>query len=334
MTRGLSRRGALRTFATLSVAALVQSCAGIAAPVPTKVRRVGYLGGGVAAQIATNGETLRRALLDLGYVEQRDIVIDVRAADADLSRIPALFAELVALPSDIIVTTGSPAALAARQTTTTIPVVFVRASTPVRQGLVASLARPGGNLTGISAASVGPKQIEFLKALVPNLKRVAVLWNANNPGAAIQLGDIEEGARSLNVRLEAFAIHDAQELSRALEKIATSLPDGLLIAPAFNIAFDVKLISNFAIDAKLPHVFSSDLPWAAAGGLVEIGANSAAEMQRAAVFVDKIFRGARPADLPVELPTKFDVILNLTTAERMGLAIPPIVMAQATEVIR
>ncbi|TMB80978.1 MAG: hypothetical protein E6J52_00125 [Chloroflexi bacterium] len=163
---------------------------------------------------------------------------------------------------------------------------------------------------------------------------MSVLWNANNPGAAIQLGDIEEGARALDVRIDAFAIHDAQELSQALEKIATSLPDGLLIAPAFNIAFDVKLISNFAIDAKLPHVFSSDLPWAAAGGLMEIGANSAAEMQRAAVFVDKILRGARPADLPVELPTKFDVILNLTTAERIGLAIPPAVLAQATEVIR
>src|SRR5207249_1460322 len=201
MTRGLSRRGVLRAFASLSAAALVQSCAPTAVPNGVRVKRIGYLGGGVAAQIA--------------------------------------------------------------------------------------------------------KQVEFLKAVVPNLKRISVLWNANNPGAAIQLGDIEEGARALDVRIDAFAIHDAQELSQALEKIATSLPDGLLIAPAFNIAFDVKLISNFAIDAKLPHVFSSDLPWAAAGGLMEIGANSAAEMQRAAVFVDKILRGARPADLPVELPTKF-----------------------------
>ena len=250
MTRGLSRRGVLRAFASLSAAALVQSCAPTAVPNGVRVKRIGYLGGGVAAQIATNAETLRQSLVALGYVEGRDIRVDTRAADADLSRIPALFEELVALPSDVIVTTGSPAALAARQATTTIPVVFVRASTPVRQGLVASLARPGGNLTGISAASVGPKQVEFLKAVVPNLKRISVLWNANNPGAAIQLGDIEEGARALDVRIDAFAIHDAQELSQALEKIATSLPDGLLIAPAFNIAFDVKLISNFAIDAN------------------------------------------------------------------------------------
>jgi putative ABC transport system substrate-binding protein len=335
LSRLVSRRDFIRLIGTCGAAAAVAGCAAPSATAgTTKLRRIGYLGGGVRAEVTTAGETFRQALRGLGYVDGEHIVIELRAADTVLDRVPGLAAELLSLPVDVLVTTGSPAALAARRATGTIPVVFMRASDPVGQGIVASLARPGANITGVSAVSVGPKQLEMLRTLVPGLKRVAVLWNANNPGAELQLREIQAAANELHLSLELFAIHNPEELTIALDTIALARPDGLLVAPAFNIAFDRSQIPTFAASLRLPQVYSTDVPFVAAGGLMAVGSNFAAEAGSAAVLVDKILRGARPADLPVQLPSQIDFLLNVSAAERIGLKIPDSVLRQATEVLR
>jgi len=322
--------------ATVGAAAVFAGCSEQPAAIraTAKLRRIGYLGGGVAAEVTTASEVFRQALRDLGYVEGDRIVIELRAADTMLDRVPGLAAELLALPVDLLVTTGTPAAVAARRANSTTPVVFMRATDPVAQGIVASLARPGSNITGVSAASVGPKQLEMLRTVVPGLKRVAVLWNANNSGAELQLHDIQGAARELDLSLEPYAIHNLDELKVALDRIAAARPDGLLIAPAFNIAFDRSQIPNFAASLRLPQIYSTDVPFVAAGGLMAVGSNFAAEARSAALLVDKILRGARPADLPVQLPSQIDFVLNVSAATRIGLSIPESVLRLTTEVVR
>ena len=335
MSGPISRRDFVQLIGAVGAGAMLAGCAAPLATTPraTKARRIGYLGGGVSAQVTGDSETFRQALRDLGYVDGADLVIELRAADTVLDRSPGLAAELLGLPVDILVTTGTPQALAAQAATSTIPVVFIRVADPVGQGIVASLARPGANVTGVSAASMGPKQLEMLRAVVPGLKRIAVLWNANNPGA-VRLRDIEDAAHALNLSLETFAIHNPEELNVALDKTARSRPDGLLVAPAFNIAFDRGQIPNFAASIRLPQIYSTDVPFVAAGGLMAVGSNFASEQRSAAGLVDKILRGANPAELPVELPTQIDFLINLSAAERIGLTIPESVLRQATQFVR
>jgi len=230
---------------------------------------------------------------------------------------------------------GSPNALAAKQATTAIPIVFLRVTDPVAQGIVASLARPGGNVTGVSAsASLGPKQLELLKETVPGLTRIAVLWNANNSGAAVQLRDTEAAARTLRLDLEAFGIHSPDELDIALDTIARSRPDALLVGVGFGFFRELGQIPDFATKIRLPQIYSTDAAFVRAGGLMALGSNQPSVARRAAELVDKIFRGSKPGDLPIEIPTQLDIIVNLTAAERIGLTFSESMLRRATEVVR
>ena len=309
----------------------------VASPLKTtptaKPRRIGFLAGGTAK--TSEIEAFRQELRDLGYVEGRDVVIELRTADSVPERLPGLVSELIALPAEVLVSAGTLATRAAKQATSTIPIVFHRVSDPVAQGIVASLARPGGNLTGVTAApSPGPKRLEILMAIVPGLKRIAVLWNANNPGAALQLRDAEDAARTLGLELQLFGVHNPDELDIALETIARSRPDALMVETAFNLFRELGQIPEFAAKMRLPAAYGTDAAFVQAGGLMGLGSNTASLARRAAHLVDKILKGADPADLPVELPTQLDFIVNLSAAERIGLTIPESVLRQATQFVR
>jgi putative ABC transport system substrate-binding protein len=213
--------------------------------------------------------------------------------------------------------------------------VFHRVSDPVAQGIVASLAHPGGNITGVAAApSPGPKRLEVLRMLDPDLQTVAVLWNANNSGAALQLRDTQAAALTLGFELQIYPVRSTAELDAALDAIARSRPGALHVESAFNLSREVAQIPEFAVRTRLPAIYATDADFVHAGGLVAIGSNNAAIARRAASLADRILKGERPADLPVELPTQLDFIVNLSAANRIGLVIPDSVLRQATEVVR
>jgi ABC-type uncharacterized transport system substrate-binding protein len=205
---------------------------------------------------------------------------------------------------------------------------------PVAQGIVASLARPGGNVTGVAGFRAGPKGLELLKATVPGLKRIAVLLNANNPQVGTLSRDVQEAARALGLELEAFALHNSYELDVALDTIARSRPDALWVQASFSLARDLRQIPDFATRLQLPLNCSTDAPFVRQGCLMAVGSNFPTQARRAAEMVDKVLRGAHPADLPVEQPMQPDVILSVKAAARIGLTIPASVLSQATEIIR
>jgi putative ABC transport system substrate-binding protein len=331
----MRRRAFVRNVAGLAAIAMLSGCAG---PVPTtpteKVRRIGYLTQGASAQMQTDSEPFRQALRDLGYVEGRDIVIELRAAESATDRLPRLVSELVSLPVDIVVTQGTTPTLAAQRTTRTVPIVFIRVTDPVGQGIVATLARPGGNITGTAGARLGPKQLEHLKAAIPGLTRVAVLWFADNPGIGLQVRDTEDGARTLGLDLQPFGVHNADELDIVLESIARSRFDALLVVGALNVVRSFGQIPDFAAKIRLPQMYSTNPAFVRAGGLMFLSENFPSAARSSAQLVDKILKGADPANLPVELPTQLDFIVNLAAAERIGLTIPESVLRQATEVVR
>jgi putative ABC transport system substrate-binding protein len=317
----------------LGAAALLGACAAqIRSAQLPKLKRIGYLAGGSTQ--TSESEAFRQELGDLGVHEGRDIVVELRHADSVPDRLPGMASELIGLPADVLVTAGSLATLAATRETSTIPIVFHRVTDPVGQQIVASLARPGGNVTGVSASpSLGPKQLELLRATIPQVSRVAVLWNANNPGAALQLRDTQDAARTLRLELEVFGVHNPDELDAALDAIARSRPDALVVGPAFNLFRNVAQIPDFASKIGLPQTYGTDAAFVRAGGLMAIGANTPSMARRAAHLVKKVLQGGRPADLPVELPTQIDFIVNLTAAQRIGLVIPESVLRQATELV-
>lgn len=308
---------------------------GCAAPSPTtpKVRRIGYLSGNFSVGVLGNVDLIKETLRERGYVRQRDFVVDIRVAEGNNERLPAMAADLITLPVDVLLAEATPAVLAAKQATSAIPIVFLLVNDPVGQGMVTSLARPGANITGVSTLSgaLSGKRLELLKESVPGLARLAVLWNANNPGQELVLHDTEDAARALGLALQAHGIHSAAELDVALEAIARQRPDALVVLPAFSYP---QRVVDFATNSRLPHMFSQAPPAATGGGLMAFGPDYPAQTRRAAGLVDAILKGARPADLPVEQPTQFVFVVNLVTAQTIGMTIPESVVRQATELVR
>jgi putative ABC transport system substrate-binding protein len=301
-----------------------------------KVPRIGYLSPGFAS-ISPVGrhDAFRQGLSELGYVEGKNIVIEYRFAEGQFHRLPDLAAELVELKVDVIVAVVTQASLAAKHVTKTIPIVMVAVSDPLGSGLVASLARPDANITGTSAmvAEVVGKSLELLKEAVPNLSRVAVLWNPSNAIYQAQmLRETQVAAGALRVELQAFGARDSDELDQAFVSMIRAHADALMVLTDPILAVHQARIVDFAEKSRLPAMYGLR-EYVAAGGLMAYGTNIADLFHRAAAYVDKILKGAKPADLPVEQPTKFELVLNLKTAKALGITFPISLLGRADEVI-
>ena len=301
-----------------------------------KIARIGYLGTNRAAN-PTLYEALRQGLRDLGYEEGRNLVIEYRDAEGKIDRLPALAAELVALKLDIIVAPGTPQALAAKQATTTIPIVFTAASDPVPDGLVSSLARPGGNVTGLATISpelVG-KGLEQIKRAVPEVTRLAVLWQPGALGERTNKDMLKEAdtvARSLRVRLQFVEARAPADFDKAFSDATRVGAGALAVLPSSMFLSERRRLADLAAKNRLPAAYPQR-EFVHAGGLMSYGPNVADLFRRAAIYVDKILKGAKPADLPIEQPTKFELVINLKTAKALGLTLPPSLIGRADEVI-
>ena len=304
-----------------------------------KVARIGYLATAPAEAASPHlREAFRQGLRDLGYVEGRNLVIEYRDAEGKVERLPALAAELVALKVDVIVASGTLAALAAKQTTRTLPIVFSPAGDPVGSGLVTSLARPGGNVTGLSAFApelVG-KRLELLKQAVPGVSRVAVLWQPGAFGERTEkdiLKRAEVAGRDLGVPLQFVEARGPADFARAFSDMSIARADALTVLASNMFVSERRRLVDLAAAKRLPAVYSAR-ELVDAGGLMSYGANLADLNRRAATYVDRILKGTKPADLPVEQPAKFELILNLKTAKALGLTIPQAVLGRADEVVQ
>jgi putative ABC transport system substrate-binding protein len=277
---------------------------------------------------------LRQALEQLGWTDRRNVQIEIRWAAGDADRYRKFAAELTALVPDVILATGTPAVEALQRATRTIPIVFVAVVDPVGAGLVANLARPGGNTTGFSLYEYGQsgKSLELLKQIAPPVTRVAVLRDSANPAEIGQLAAIQTAAPSLGVELSPVGLREAGEIERAITEFAR-MANGGLIVPGSSLANDHReLIIGLAVRHKLPAIYS-DRIFVIAGGLVSYGPDRIDQYRRAAEYIDRILKGEKPADLPVQAPTKYELVINLKTAKALGLTVPPSVLARADEVI-
>lgn len=313
-------------------AALLIAASGAAAAQPPKPYRVAFV---TTGSQGTAIEAFRQGLREAGYVEGRDVVIEARFAAGRQELLPGLVAEVIRPKPDVLVVVSTSTALAAKKATSTIPIVFASVFDPVAAGLVASLARPGGNITGTAmgvGGAFGGKWVELLKEAVPGLSRAAVIWNSANESSAQSAESIQAAARALKVRLEMFDAGSAEQLDAALTAVARSRTQGLIIAPdpVFN-ANRAKLV-RFAATQRLPAVYFFR-SFAEAGGLLSYGANNADSIRSAAHYVDRIFRGAKPADMPIDQPTRFDLVINLKAARVLGLEIPRSLLVRADETI-
>ena len=302
-----------------------------------KLIRIGILAGNRAASPHTI-EAFRQGLRDLGYVEGRNVLIEFRDAEGKPERLPALAGELLALKVDIVFAPSTPAALATKQATSTIPIVFAGAADPVTDGLVTSLAQPGGNVTGSSnlSAEVVSKRLEQLKQVAPGVSRIAVLWHQGGSGGRTEkemLNAAEVAARSLGVQLQAVETRGPADFERAYSEMTRARADALTVLPIALFAFYRRRLIDLAAANGLPAAYPAR-EYVDAGGLMSYGADLADLHRRAATYVDKIVKGAKPANLPVEQPTKFELVINLKTAKALGLTIPPSFLQRANEVIR
>jgi putative ABC transport system substrate-binding protein len=298
------------------------------------MHRIGWLSPASAANGLANLEALRAGLRDLGYVEGQTITIEARWADGRSERLPQLAAELVRLPVDVLCAAGTPAAGAAKQATSTIPIVFANTAFPDQSGLVASYSRPGGNATGV--AFIGPeygKRLELLKEASPKLSRVALIYNPANPGSVLALQETQRWASALGVRLEPQQFRGPQDFERAFGAIAGKRPDALMTTADVLIASYRTRIVDFAAKHRLLSMYPGR-EYVDAGGLMFYGGSVPEMYRRAAIYVDKILKGTKPNDLPVEQPTKFDMVINLKSAKALGLTIPQSLLIRADEVIR
>jgi putative ABC transport system substrate-binding protein len=298
-----------------------------------KVPRVGYLSVTSAANGLHNLEALRAGLRTFGYVEGQSITIEARWADGRIERLPQLAAELVRLPVDVLCTAGGQASGAAQQATSTIPIVFANVAFPVQSGLVASHPHPGGNITGV--AFIGPeygKRLELLKEAYPKLDRVALIYNPDNPGSVLALQETQRWTMALGVRLEPHEFRSPDDFERLFRKIAGKRPDALMTtADSLLISYRTRIV-DFAVKHRLPSMYPSR-EFVLSGGLMFYGGSIPEMFQQVAAYVDKILRGAKPADLPVEQPTKFELVINLKTAKALGLTIPRSVLLRADQLI-
>jgi putative tryptophan/tyrosine transport system substrate-binding protein len=292
-----------------------------------RTRRIGFLGNELRL------EKMKKGLADLGYVEGRDVIIEYRPGDR-ADQLSGFAAELVALKVDVIVVTGSQAAHAAQQATRSIPIVMTGTSDPVGTGLVASLARPGGNITGLSLQSpeLSGKRLGLLKEIVRDLSRVAVLSNPDDPPVVFSLGETKVAAQALGIELQFVEVRRPEDFDRAFASVTKGQPGALVVLPASIMTRYADWIAKLALNSRMPAIsYFREFP--ATGGLMSYGPNLGDLSRRAAVYVDKILKGIKPADLPVEQPTRFELVINLRTAAALGLTVPSTILARADEVI-
>ena len=302
---------------------------------PAKITRIGYLDAVSFSVNAARVEAFRQGLRKLGYVEGKNIFIEWRSADGKLGRLPALAVELVHLNVDIIVTGGRSATRASKEATSTIPIVTTQDSDPVANGFVASLARPGGNITGLStlAPELSGKQLELMKEIIPKLSRVAVFGSSTNPDNAQSLREVELAAGVLKVKVQYLDVLDPKDIETAFRAAGNGGADGVLVLNSAVIVSRRTQVVDLAMKSRLPAIYyQSD--FVEDGGLMTYSTSITDLSRRAATYVDKILKGAKPADLPVEQPTKFELVINLKAAKQIGLAIPPNVLARADRVIQ
>ena len=305
---------------------------------PKKVWRIGYLASLNPATESARAEAIRLALRELGHIEGQNIATEYRYAEGKLDRFSELAAELVRLKINIIVVAGGTNYVqAAKNATKTIPIVMVgTGDDPVELGLVESLARPGGNVTGITllARELGGKRLELFKEAVPKLARVAVLYNPAGPGSLREVKeDLPVTARALRLTLQPWEIRGTDVVETVFAALNKQRPDGLFVSPGPQMAFSGKRIAGLALKSRLPSMYTNR-EYVDAGGLMSYGADIAESYRRVAYYVDRILKGAKPADLPVEQPMKFEFVINLKTAKQIGVTIPPEVLARASKLIR
>jgi len=302
---------------------------------PKKVPRIGFLMLNSASVQEPRLEAFRQGLRELRYIEGQNITIEYPSAEGKPDRLPALAAELVRLKVDVIVTAGPTATRTAKQATSTIPIVMGYDTDPVGSGFVASLARPGGNITGLSslAPEISGKQVELLKEIVPRLSRVAVLGTSTQPGTAQALREIKLAAGALGVQLQHLDVLGPKDIETAFRDASKGRADAVLMLPSPVLNSHRTQVAELAIKSRVPAMYQSS-EYVEAGGLMTYGVSITDLFRRAATYIDKILKGTKPADLPVEQPIKFELIINLKAAKQIGLTIPPNVLARADRVIR
>ena len=302
---------------------------------PGKSAEIGFLGGSSASVHSALLETFRRSLRELGYVEGKNIAIQYRYAEAKFERLPDLADELAGLKVDVLIASSTPAAIAAKNATSSIPIIFLSVSDPVSVRLVDSLARPGGNITGFTniAPEVAGKRLELLKETVPKLSRVAVLWDPKAPGSTQQWKESQLPGRELGLQLHSMEVSSANEYDVAFNAATRTSSGGLAVTENPVAIFNQRQIADLAAKNRLPAIYPRE-DFVNSSGLMSYGFDLVGPYRRAAVYVDKILKGAKPSDLPVEQPTKFELVINLKTAKQIGLTIPPNVLARADRVIR
>jgi ABC-type uncharacterized transport system substrate-binding protein len=322
-------------FAILLSAVLLALSFSAQAQQAKKIPRIGFLSLNSRSSIATNADAFRQGLRDFGYIDGRNIVIEWRYADGNSDRLPDLVNELIHLEVDVIVTSATAPAQAAKHATSTIPIVIANHNDPVGAGLVASLARPGGNVTGLSnmAIELGGKRLELVSEAVPKVSRVAVLRIPSAPATPPQMKQIEAAASFLGVRLQSVDWERPEDLKNAFSVMIKGRSDALITFSGPRFGLYRTQIIDLATKNHLPAMYP-DVEYVESGGLMSYGAKTADLYRRAAVYVDKILKGAKPAELPVEQPMKFELVINLKTAKQIGLTIPPNVLARADKVIR
>ena len=329
-----------RKFTATVASTLLAAMHPVKAQQAANAARIGYLATGSleAPEMRAGLEAFRQGLRELGYVEGRNILIEYRAADGKIDRLPALATELVRLKVDLIVAGATPPARAAQQATTTIPVVAVAMGDPVRDGLVASLARPGANITGSTflGPELVPKRLALLKEALPNVSRVAALWHPGAFGERTSqdmLKETEAAARTLGVQLQLVGVRRADEFDRAFAAMMNERAHALIVFPSPMLFGERRRIVALATKHRLPSMFNAR-EFVELGGLIGYGASITDLNRRAAIYIDKILKGAKPADLPVEQPTKFELVINLKTAKDLGITFPQAVLLRADEVIQ
>ena len=299
------------------------------------VYRIGFLGNSTAALEANLVGPFREGLRDLGYVEGRNVLIEYRWAEGKYDRFPALIGELLALKVAVIVTAGTPATLAVKKATTSVPLVMSAVGDPVGAGIVPSLSHPGGNITGLTAISteMDAKRLELLREVVPSVSYIALLWNAASPLQVLAEKQVQAAAQVLRMRVLSLGVKTEEEIKSALAVMARERPDALLVLADRLLLHHRALIMDFATRHRLPGVHAYR-ELVEAGGLMSFGPSYADMHKRAAYFVDRILKGAKPGDLPVERPRTFELVINLKVAKALGLTIPQSVLLRGTEIIQ
>ena len=314
---------------------LLALCVPINAQQPKKIPRIGFLIGTFPSTNAARIDAFREGLRELGYVEGKNVVIEYRWAEGKFDRLPDLAAELVRLKVDVIVANGPVLTRPAKEATSTIPIVMGFDNDPVGNGFVASLARPGGNITGLSnqAPEISGKQLELLKEIVPSLSRIAVFGNSNEPANPQSLREVELAAGAFRTKLQYLDVPSPKDVETAFRAASKGRADAVLMLGNGILNAHRAQIAELAVRSRLPAIYNS-VEWVEAGGLTSYGASIPDLLRRAATYVDKILKGAKPAELPVEQPTKFEFIVNLKAAKQIGLTIPPNVLARADKGIK